>query len=298
MGISMTFQEHLDSGVTTLARCWALTRRDGTKFGFTDHDRDLAFNGITFKAETGLTARALQQTTGLSIDNSEALGALSDAAITEADIRAGRYDGATVEAWLVNWAAPTEQRVKQFRGTLGEITRAGGAFQAELVGLTEALNSLQGRVYQTPCSAVLGDASCKIDLSDPAYSGSGTVVAVEDQRVMRVSGLETYSDGWFSRGSLKVKSGAASGLVGVIRSDTLSEGLRGIELWEGLRAEIAVGDTVRLKAGCNKTKAQCKNRFDNFLNFRGFPDIPGEDRQASVPVQRTTVNTSSGGGHK
>lgn len=296
MPISQALRDHVTSGVTTLARCWALTRRDGRVFGFTDHDRDLAFDGITFRADTGLTARALQQTTGLSIDNSEALGALSDAAVTEADIRAGRYDGAVVEAWLVNWRAPDE-RLKQFRGTLGEITRAGGAFQAELVGLSEMLNTLQGRVYQTPCTAVLGDGACRVDVDEPAYHAVGMVGAVDEQKALLVGGAEGFASGWFTRGRLTVLDGAAAGLTGVIRRDALSDGVRGIELWEGLRAEIAPGDAVRLDAGCDKRAETCKAKFSNFLNFRGFPDIPGEDRLFSVPA-RTSVSsaTASGGG--
>ena len=31
----------------TIARAWAVTRRDGLVLGFTDHDRMLAFGGIT-----------------------------------------------------------------------------------------------------------------------------------------------------------------------------------------------------------------------------------------------------------
>ena len=75
----------------------------------------------------------MQQSTGLSVDNTEALGALSDAAIREADIEAGRYDGAEVRAWLVNWADVSARQL-QFRGSIGELRRAGGAFEAELRG--------------------------------------------------------------------------------------------------------------------------------------------------------------------
>lgn len=295
MPVSEDFQAHLGSGATTLARCWALTRRDGTVFGFTDHDRDIAFGGLTFRADTGLTAQALQQSTGLSIDNTEALGALSDVSVTEADIRAGRFDGAVVEAWMVNWAAP-EQRVRQFRGTLGEITRAGGAFRAELVGLSEALNVPQGRVYQTQCTAVLGDAACKVDLTGAAYSGSGVIGSAEDQRVFLVTGLGGYADGWFARGRLRVTSGAAAGLVGVIRTDALrGDGTREVELWQGLRAAAGPGDSVVLEAGCDRRAATCKEKFSNYLNFRGFPDIPGEDRLMTVPLRTTRVTTESGG---
>ena len=44
---------HLQSGTTTLCWCWRLTRRDGVRQGFTDHDRDLNFDGTTFEAAAG-----------------------------------------------------------------------------------------------------------------------------------------------------------------------------------------------------------------------------------------------------
>lgn len=293
MALSEAFQEHLLTGITTLARCWVVTRKDGAVFGFTDHDRDIEFTGVAFKANTGLTARALQQTTGLSIDNSEALGALSDLSVTEADIRAGRFDGAKVEAWLVNWADP-EERVLQFRGSLGDITRASGGFRAELVGLSEAMNQPQGHVFQTPCSAVLGDARCRVDLGDLSYSDVGLVAAILDQKIIALSGLDGFAEDWFLRGRITVTSGKASGIAGVVKRDRIEDGLRVIELWEALRSDIALGDTVRVSAGCDKHHDTCVLKFDNILNFRGFPDIPGEDRALSIPSP--VAGTVQGGG--
>ena len=124
-------------------------------FGFTDHDEAMRFDGVEFKADTGLTASALQQVTGLAVDNTEAVGALSSDAVTEADINAGRFDEAEVVSWLVNWR-DVEMREIQFKGSIGELKRADGAFHAELRGLSEVLNTPVGRVYQKPCQAVLG----------------------------------------------------------------------------------------------------------------------------------------------
>lgn len=137
---------HLSSGSTTVCRAWTLRRRDGLMLGFTDHDQDLTVDGVACRADTGMTARALQQTTGLSVDNTEAFGALSTTAITEDDLNAGRYDGAEVQAYLVNWAAP-QDFVLQFRGQLGEISRVGGSFKAELRGLTDLLNRPHGPTF-------------------------------------------------------------------------------------------------------------------------------------------------------
>lgn len=111
---------HLATGSTTTCRAWKVLRRDGVAYGFTDHDRDLSFDAMVFKASSGMTARALQAATGLAVDNSEAVGALSDAAITEADLMAGRFDGAEVRSWLVNWQ-DVDQRIALFHGSFGEI---------------------------------------------------------------------------------------------------------------------------------------------------------------------------------
>ena len=295
MALPTSLENHLATGTTTVARCWALTRGDGRVMGFTDHDEDIVFGGITFRADTGLTATALQQTTGLALDNSEGLGALSDLAVTEADIAAGRYDGAEVAAWLVNWADPVD-RYLQFRGRIGEVTRAAGAFRAELVGLSEMLNTAQGRVYQTPCTAVLGDAACGVDLDDPAYFGLGTIVLVEEAKRLTVAGLAAYEGGWFRRGRVTVETGAAAGLSGVVKADQQNNGLHIVELWESLRADIAPGDTLRLFAGCNKQRGTCRDKFDNILNYRGFPDIPGDNRLLTIPLR--TSSTTSGIGAK
>ena len=91
-GPDPVLMNHLASGLTTVCRCWSILRTDGTEFGFTDHDCDLAFDGVTYRANTGLSALAVQQSTGLSVDNTEAIGALSDAAIRQEDIEAGRFD--------------------------------------------------------------------------------------------------------------------------------------------------------------------------------------------------------------
>lgn len=275
-------QAHLQSGTTTLCRAWAITRRDGVVFGFTDHDLGLSFEGLTFRADTGLSSVALQQSTGLSVDNTEALGALSDVSIREDDIEAGQFDGAEVRAWLVNWQ-DTAQRWLQFRGTIGELRRAGGAFQAELRGLTEALNRPLGRVYQQPCTAVLGDARCGFETGLAGYATEQEIDGVENSRLFRWDSLPGFETGWFSRGTLVVTSGAGSGLRGTIKRDRFEDGARIVELWEPIRAVLASGDRVRLSAGCDRRAETCRSKFDNFVNYQGFPDIPGEDWMAVYP---------------
>lgn len=261
---------------TTIARAWAVGRADGLVLGFTDHDRSLRFEGIEFRPDSGLSAKAVVQGAGLAVDNSEAEGMLSDDAITEADLMAGRWDGAEVRLWEADWQKVADRRLV-FRGSLGEVTRQGRAFRAELRGLGEALNRPLGRIYHPRCAAVLGDGQCRARLDAPGYSATAAIRVVSEGQVFTFDGLPGFDLRWFERGTLTVTSGAASGLRGVIKRDLAVPGGRGIELWTGLGMAPAVGDMVRLVAGCDKRPQTCRLKFNNFLNFRGFPHLPSED---------------------
>lgn len=274
---------HLATGATTVCQCWSVSRKDGTLLGFTDHDRDLAFDGITFKAASGMTARALQQSTGLSVDNTEALGALSDASVSEADLLAGRFDGAEVQNWLVNWQ-DISQRILQFRGFFGEVTRSAGSFRAELRGLSETLNQVQGLAYQKTCSAVLGDGRCGFDLNRTGFSVTTAILAIDAPGVYRIATQSGIADAWFQRGRARVQTGAAAGLIGLVKFDRQNGLSRRVELWVDFPDAPVVGDMIRLEAGCDKVSATCQTKFSNFANFRGFPHIPGEDWVTSYPV--------------
>ena len=274
---------HLATGNTTVCRVWTVVRRDGRVLGFTDHDGDLLVDGVVHLAASGLTARSIQSGSGLSVDNSEVVGVLSDASISEDDVVAGRFDGAKVRLRLVNWA-DTSVWFDVFQGSIGEIVRNGAEFTAELRGVSEPLNQAIGLTYSRGCSAVLGDSRCRFDLLQPGYSVETAVLGVDAvQTTLTFDGLNSFEDRWFSGGKLEVLTGAAAGLVGVVKSDRLIGSVREIMLWQSIRAELRPLDQVRLQAGCDKRLATCREKFTNVTNFRGFPHIPGEDWLSAYP---------------
>jgi uncharacterized phage protein (TIGR02218 family) len=281
-------QSHLDSGATTLAWCWRVERSDGTVLGFTDHDCDIVFDGVTYAAATGFTATEVVSSLGLSIDNLEVEGALAAAAITEADISAGAYDGASVELWRVNWADPA-MRVLMRKGALGEVTRGELAFSAELRGLAHALQQATGRTYQRLCDADVGDTRCGVDLEAPELKGTGTVVSATDDRVLTVSGLGTFESNWFRFGKLLWTSGANAGRIAEVKAHSGTPTVT-LSLWQRAPSPVAAGDGFTVTAGCDKTLATCRARFDNVVNFRGFPHMPGNDRAFAYVVGETGEN--------
>ena len=265
---------HLAGGVTTLCRCWKVTRADGSLLGFTDHDRALSFDGTAYEPESGLDASEDTSATGFAIGGLEAVGALSSERLTAADLAAGLYDHAEVAVWLVNWTMPEERHLLRV-GHLGEVTREDGAFRAEVRGLAAELDQPNGRVFRHSCDADLGDARCGIDCDDARWRGTGTVIAASGRRRFTAGGLSDFGGGWFERGRLAWASGENSGRAIEVRSHRLVDGVASFELWQGMAGQIPAGDTFTVTAGCDKLFATCQVKFANAANFRGFPHMPG-----------------------
>jgi uncharacterized phage protein (TIGR02218 family) len=283
----------LESGVTSLCRCYLLIRRDGTRIGITDHDADLLIDATLFEANGGFEASALEAEAGLATGGGEITGTLSSDRIAATDIEAGLYDGAELRAYLVDWQAPALDFLIDV-ATLGEIRRRDGAFVAETRNAFHALDQEQGRIYSANCSAELGDARCGVMLAGPPFRISGVVESTDGRHSLTAAAVDNAVVGLFTRGIVKFASGANAGLSVVVKSH-----LAGGELvfWQGLVRDLLPGDAFEVTAGCDKRFSTCRDRFANAVNFRGFPFIPapefvlayarpGEGRHRGRPLVR------------
>ena len=100
------------SAVGTRCVCWIVRRDDGRVLGFTDHDHDLLIEDVVCRADTGMQATEAAERGGLGADGQDVVGALDSSAIREADIAAGRYDGARVDVWSLNWRQPEQRSLR------------------------------------------------------------------------------------------------------------------------------------------------------------------------------------------
>ncbi len=274
--IDPALDQHLSGTVTTLCRCWRLQRRDGQVFGFTDHDRNISFGGVLYEAGSGLSAGEIEQRAGLNADSQQVSGALVSGRITEADIRADRYDGARIESFLVNWSDPQERLLERI-STLGEIIREDGHFRAELRGAAAALDQTTGRRFSRVCDADLGDTHCGINLQLALWTAIGAVSEVIDDLNLRVSGIDGFPVNHFTGGRMALASGANSGAVLGISGHFPGVGGSVLSLWKLPAFPVSQGDVFSITAGCDKRFSTCRDRFANSRNFRGFPHIPGND---------------------
>ena len=260
--------------VTTLAFCWRLDRRDGVTLGFTSHDRDLMIGGITYRAAPGMLPSAIHRSAGFDADNMDVRGALADDAISEADLSAGRWDGAALRLFAVDWAAPDES-VSLARGELGTVELSDDAFSAELRGPTATLERPVVELTAPECRAEFGGPRCRIDLA--GRRRFARLVSAEEERLV----LDTAepSANAYGGGVLRWVRGRNSGLTGAIMASA------GAEIWlrDPPAFAPAAGDRAEIVEGCDKRFGTCTGRFGNGVNFRGEPHLPGNDLLTRYP---------------
>jgi uncharacterized phage protein (TIGR02218 family) len=253
--------------LTTLAFAWAVERRDGVTLGFTSHDRDLVIGGLLHGAAPGMLP-SIERSDGLEADDVQLSAALTADAFTDADLMAGRWDGAGLTLSAVDWTAPDVAPVTLLTGEFGEVEVKDGGFAVGLRGPTSVLDAAVVEETSPECRAQLGDQRCRVDLSGRRVSG--VVVSVAGDVVTLSAPL---ADGDFAYGSLRWLSGANAGLESrVVANAGASVTLRDVPAFA-----VAAGTRVELVQGCDKRFSTCVGRFGNAVNFRGEPHLPGND---------------------
>lgn len=260
--------------LATVALAWTLARRDGVTIGVTDHDRDLVLDGLTHRAAPGMTPAAIARGEGLDADTTEATGALTSAAIAEADLLAGRWDGAGVRARLVDWANGAVL-AELGGGTIGGVELADGAFTAELRGVAAALDRPVAEETSPVCRAELGDRRCRAPMAGRRRFAR---VVATDGAVLTLSDGEPSANA-YGGGRVRWFSGPNCGIEGAVAASSGAQ----VTLRAPPPFAVAVGTLVLIEEGCDKTIATCAARFGNAPNFRGEPYLPGIDLLTRYP---------------
>ena len=274
---------HLQSAATEIATCWRITRTDGAVFGYTSHDQPLVVGGVAYQSAGGFSLSALDTKEGLNVDNAELSAIVLSAEFTEAELMAARWDFAQIEVFEVNWRNPAMGTLVQRTGTLGEVvfdaqadrTTVTGMYRAEMRGLMQPLAQQIGVVVAALCRASLGDNRCQVNL--PALAQAATVQAVAaDNRTLTLNTLAQPS-GTFTYGLCRFTSGPNNAIAMEVAQHTQGAPTL-VALFEPMPYPVVAGDTVTLTPGCDRRFATCIARFNNAINFRGEPHLPGQDK--------------------
>lgn len=273
--MSPELREHWESPVRTIATCWRLDLKDGTTLGFTNHDRPIQYDGVTYQAASGFVPTEFEQSGSMAVDGMDVQAFLDSETITAADIAAGRYDKAEVRVFKLNWADLSMGILRIQRGWLGEISRMDALFVAEFRSLAQALQQRIGEEYLATCAADLGDQRCKVDLAAITVAGTvteGGTLGFTDTGRSEVAGHFRYGLVTFTTGANAGRSMEVKAFDG-----------QAFELFQPLPEPIEVGDAYDVYPGCDKHLDTCRDTFGNVPNFRGYPHIPGNDHMVQRP---------------
>ncbi len=263
----------LEGSLTAMTFCWRIERRDGVAIGLTAHDRDLVIDGLRYRASPGMVPSAIERSADFAPDNVEIAGAMCSDAISEADLLAGRWDGAAVTLFACDWETGGEPLVLA-SGTISDVAMEDQGFTAELRGIAAALDLPVNEVTSPGCRAMLGDARCRVTMA--GRRRFARVVAVEGA-VLGIDRAEPVTNA-YGCGMLRWVSGGNSGLRDAIAvSDGATVTLRSPPRFAG------EGALVELVEGCDKQLSTCAERFANAVNFRGEPYLPGIDLLTRYP---------------
>lgn len=274
--------------LTTRCQCWKITRADGTVYRFTTHDEIVTLYGEQYTPCDGLAASAIDSSmtsTGNDASDVEVLGLLTDDHVSAADVADGLFDGAKFEAWRVGWGEAAEIPQRLVKGILSSSTVESASYKAQV--LTPATRLSQQPlldVHTAGCRWELGDSRCKVNLPALEVAGAATATAtlnavsqLHRRRFQDTSRVE--ANGYFTLGTLTWTSGANTGRSSEVK--TFTAGV--ITLWSPMPHPIQVGDAYVMVPGCNKLKDTCKTKYANYINFGGFPDVPGQDAITETP---------------
>lgn len=256
-----------DRELETAATFWRVYRRDGVTLGFTSHDRSLCFDGLVHRSAPGMVPTAIRMTADFSEESAGVDGALSHDSISEIDLEAGLFDNAAIEIGIVDWNTLAKHSV--YWGTMGKVQGGGTGFSAELRSAKYELErDLVPRTSPT-CRAQFCGPGCGLPAPKFTHLRSLTDVNVEANKV-RFDGLaaERFVDGRirFLEGP---QTGISFGVLGIDSDWLILDRPIDVVLKPGARAELL--------EGCDHTITTCTSRFDNAINFRGEPFLPGND---------------------
>jgi uncharacterized phage protein (TIGR02218 family) len=281
--VKQSLMSLLDSSTRYLATLWKLARTDGVTQYFTDHDAALIFEGQTYLPACGFNASARQKTGGLNPQNLDMVGYIDNDELDHDDLRAGRFREAEVTEYVVDFRYPFAGAIITNTYWVTDVAFSDGVWTASLAGLSRWLQHAVGKVYTRNCRHIFGDSMCKLNTATFTTTGTVSLTNASSPRAVFESdspGVISLGANYFANGSIHWLSGLNNGLRMEVKAST-NWGEFTTQL--PLPYDVTVGDVFTVYAGCDKTMNQCINKFDNMVNFGGFPFVPGTDRMIQYP---------------
>jgi len=256
------------------ADLYTVTLVGGYAVRYTDADIDLTVGGNVFRSFDVRRDRT-RSSVGMEVDQMSVTICPSAADTLNgspwiAAAQRGALDSAQVliqRIYMPSWGDTSLGAIKLGGGRVADVQAGRSAVALTVNSEHELLDVKMPRnLYQSGCLNSLFDGAC--GLNKAAYAVACTVLA--GSTTTELLATTGYAADYFSLGSLKFTAGVNAN---VSRSVRAFDGGR-FTLALPLVTAPAPGDTFYAYPGCDKMQATCSGKFNNLVNFRGFPYIP------------------------
>lgn len=254
-----------------------VTTNKGVVYGYTDHDVQLTVDSVVYQPTPGLLRGNMSVSSTEQVSNQEFSTAWIDA--PEEELLSGLFDNAKIDVLHCSWKNPSYGGFIINSGNLGQIQWNSDGFTADVMGFMRALQKNVNFIATGHCRHLLFSqfdeqhiGACT--LNKTSYTRTGTVTGIlTDQIKITASGLVTTNQ-YHTNGVLTWTSGTNSGKSHEIKNHLSSN--NSLEFFLPTEHDIQLGETFSITAGCDKTHSTCKSKFNNVINFGGFPHIKTE----------------------
>ncbi len=257
----------------TSALCLRIVCTNGTTIRVTRYPRDLTMsNSQVYQSGSGFDFSGYESMSGFSPSAIDLEGILGFAGVTREAVATGVFDNARAYLFACNFLAPVEDYEPIVASFLGKASLTDNGYRIEEMSLVDALNQSVGHTVSPTCDKPFGGqefAGCKVALGPLTVTGTLTSVT-SDQQFTDASRAEAAD--YFAYGTIRFTSGANTGLKPLEIRQHLAGGV--IQTFEPFYYVPAVGDAYEMIPGCRKRFSDCKNKWNNAINFGGFPYAP------------------------
>ena len=285
--IGAALQSAIADGTANLTRIFKVTRLDGTILRFTDHDEPIVVpSDGTYIPTTSFNVSSISShiTQGSSAADINIQFGASASQITKADARAGLYRNAELSVDLVHWPDPSLGTINLLTGWFGPFVGSDNqSATVQVIGFSQKAINRIGEKYSAECRAQLGDSRCGVNRTSFSTTGTVTIV-VEGGYKFVATFASNPTAGLYDLGTIEWTSGANNGSkMEILKQENYDATDDLVLLSEALPYDIQVGDTFTALQGCDKRPVTCSTKFNNILNFRGEPFVPGPDFISDTP---------------
>jgi uncharacterized phage protein (TIGR02218 family) len=260
--------------------CLRIVPKTGSPIYLTHHPRDLVMGGHTYLTTAGYDFTGYAASANFSPGVFELDGIAGLAGIGFDEIASGVFDNARAYLFATTWNSPVEDEEPIVASILGKATLKDQRYTMEDMALIDALNQSVGETYTVACPKTFGGqeyAGCKIDLGP--LTVTGTLTSVTSRLIVRDSARAEAAD-YFAAGTLQFTSGANAGLKPLEIKRHEADGT--LEVFEAFHYPPVIGDAYTMIPGCRKRLADCRDKWNNVINFGGFSYIPTGSTYAQV----------------